>query len=476
MGKTMKDIRTTSSSTKGALGKQRSYNEIIEFLDSHWTTSVSQNALAMLEKLDSALGSPSKKIRSIAVAGTSGKSLTVHFATQLLKQEGLKVGSMYAPHIMTYNERISINDEVVSNKEFAEVANEVISAVESHDLKLASSEILTMMAILHFAQQKVDVVLLEVEDVARVKALSLFKPLIVAITRVVDEASTDKNAVPTDIINKIMEIVSKGTHVVSADQSKASLQLMHELSQGRQAQWGMPIRKLAQLAYPFEQLHGRCAALAERIADLFVNNFVNKDAVVLTNTLLTKEVGVRGRPTLEAKRQAELNPKRTLDQFWHETQNQLAGRFQLLEKEKPTILLDTANNLDAIENVLLGIRLLHYQRPLKGLTLVLGCDNADLNVGELMRALRYFFKKTSGQVVICPTAHMPCGYHKKSWDAEKVANEIKTMKIKVRAAKNFAEAFDFAQKSVDERHGLVVITGSTTLVNEYWNFKGIKKI
>lgn len=471
----MKDIRTSTAPQKGALGKQRSYNEIIEFLDKHWTASVSHNALPVLEKLDMALGAPSKKVRSIVISGTSGKSLTAHFAAKLLKEEGLKVGTFYAPQIMTYNERLAINDEAISNKEMTEVGNEVISAAESLDLKLNSFELLTMMSLLHFAQQNVDVALFETEGVTHVKQLSLCNPLIVAITRVVDEASTDPNAVPADIIKRIMELANKGTRVVSADQSKASLQLMHELAEAKQAVWDMPIRKLAQLSYPFEQLHGRCAALAERIADLFVNNFVNKDAVVLNNTLLTKEKGVRGRPTLEAKRQAELNPKRTLEQFWRETQNTLAGRFQLLEKEKPTILLDTADNLDAIGNVLLGIRLLHYQRPLKGLTIVLGCDNPELNVGELMRALRYFFKKTSGQVVICPTMSIPSGYDKQSWDAEKVANEIKTMKIKVRSAKNFAEAFDFAQKSVDERHGLVVVTGSTAIVNEYWSLKGIKK-
>jgi len=108
----------------------------------------------------------------------------------------------------------------------------------------------------------------------------------------------------------------------------------------------MPIRKLVPLSYPFEQLHGRCAALAERICYIYVNKFANKDAVVVTGTLLTKQKGRRGRPTLEAKRQSELNPKKTLEQFWKDIHCTLSGRFQLLDKEKPTLLLDTAQNLD----------------------------------------------------------------------------------------------------------------------------------
>ena len=63
-----------------------------------------------------------------------------------------------------------------------------------------------------------------------------------------------------------------------------------------------------------------------------------------------------------------------------------------------------------------------------------------------------------------------------SWDVEKVTNDIKSMKIKARAAKSFKEAFEAAQKSVDERHGLVVITGSAAIISEYWRLRGIKKI
>ena len=63
-----------------------------------------------------------------------------------------------------------------------------------------------------------------------------------------------------------------------------------------------------------------------------------------------------------------------------------------------------------------------------------------------------------------------------SWDVEKITNDTKSMKIKVKAAKNFKEAFETARKSVDERNGLVVITGSSTMISEYWRYKGVKKI
>ena len=61
-----------------------------------------------------------------------------------------------------------------------------------------------------------------------------------------------------------------------------------------------------------------------------------------------------------------------------------------------------------------------------------------------------------------------------SWDVEKITNDIKSMKIKAKSRK-FKDAFETAQKSVDERHGLVVITGSPSLITEYWSIKVLKK-
>lgn len=472
----MKDTRKQpSTKTSVPLGRQRNYSEVIELLDHNWSVSTADQA-SRFKKLDAALGNHAQTLKAIAVTGTNGKSITVHLTSKLLKEESLKVGALYAPHILTYNERVTIGEETISNKEFTEVANEVINAAESLNLTCNSFELLAMMAIVHFAQNKVDVAVFETGNKDCIELFNICKPTIVAVTRAIDETIKDENIAPAELIKNMLSIVSAGSHVISADQSKINLQLMLDITNSKNGVWAMPIRKLAQLAYPFEQLHGRCAALAERIADIFVNTFANRDAIVVADTLLTKQKGQRGRPTLEAKRQAELNPKRTVEQFWKETCNTLPGRFQLLDKEKPSLLLDNASNLDAIKNVLLGVRLLHYQRPLKGLTVILGCNNNEIDIEGLMRALRYFFKKTSGQVVVCPVTNMPSDYGAKSWDAEKITNDLKSMKIKARSSSSFKEAFEIAQKSVDERNGLVVITGSSSIVNEYWNYKGIKKI
>ncbi len=458
-------------------GKQYSYSEIIEFLDARWDNSLKDPSLTTIKKLDTSFGNLSQTLNTVIINGTNGKSLTAHFSTRLLKEEGLAVGTFTAPHVLTYNERFAFNNETIANKFFTDIANEVINTVTTLGLRPHALDLLTMIALVYFSKQKADVAILEVTDTTGTDPVMICKPKITAITRITDFDQTEKgNALLEKTIKATLSAVSKDTHVVSADQSKMSLQIMQKYAEEKGGIWAMPIRKLAQLPYPFEQLHGRSAALAERIAQLYVNSFLPKNTVIVSNSLLVQQKGQRGRPTLEAKRKAELNPRRTVDQFWKEAPSYLPGRFQLLDKEKPTILLDNAENLDSFQNLLLGIRLLHYHRPLKGLTLVIGNNNPQLNISEFLKLLRYFFKKTSGSVVVCPSSSIPGHTDTPTWDPEKVSNDIKSMKIKAKSAKTFKEAFEMAQKSVDERYGLVVVTGSSTLITEYWRLKGMKKL
>ncbi len=473
----MKNVTSQKPIAPKAPGKQRSYNEIVDYLDARWSANRTDTTLSGLKQLDKAFGSLSQKIPSIVIAGTNGKSLTAHFTTRLLREEGLSVGTFYTPHILTYNERFAFNNETISNKLLTDIGNEVINTVEELNLSLNSFELLTMMGLVYFKQTNVDVAIFESHENGQADATNICASKIVAITRIIDpHAAPNANSTDKGLIQEILGIVKPGSIVVSADQSKLNLQTMQDIVTEKGAEWAMPIRKLASLGYPFEQLHGRCAALAERITSIYINSCIQKDAVLVTNSLLTKKKGQRGRPTLEVKRQTELNPKRTIEQFWKETLSTLPSRFQLLDKEKPTILLDPASNLDAFKNLLLGIRLLHYKRPLKGLTIILGCNNQELDIHELIKLLRYFFKKTSGQVIVCPVESVPGHKGHLVWNVEKVTNDIKSLKIKAKATANFAEALEAAQKTVDERHGVIVVTGSTSVVSEYWKHKGMKKL
>ncbi|MBA3752429.1 hypothetical protein H0X06_06630 [Candidatus Dependentiae bacterium] len=474
----MMEINKQSTSKSAPHTKVRSYQEVVDYLDKHWFVNNTSKTLDRVKQLDAALGNPSTKVNAVLIAGTNGKSLTVYLTSKLLTTEGLKVGSFTSPHILTYNERITTNLEAISNKAFTEIGNEVINMAESLQVQAYSHELLTLMSLLYFVEQKVDVAVLEVNKGGTFDAVNICNALVASVTRVTPANihTTEDDLMP--IVQEMMGIVKPNTFIVSGDQSKNNLQKMHEITNLQGGHWAMPIRKLAPLNYPYEQLHGRCAALAERVAQMFVEEHYNKDATITRDSLLSKQKGKRGRPTLDDKRKADLEKKRTIDQYWKTETCDLPGHFESLETEKPTILLDTASNIDAFDNILLGIRLLQYKRPLKGLFIIMAAAKDTMHNEEFLKLVRYFFKKTSGQMLLCPIeSPLPGVQEEESWDVEKVTNDISSMKVKARACKDFEEALAIAKKSIqDERHGLIVVTGSHSIVNTYWRHKGIKKL
>jgi len=447
------------------------YQNAVAFFDKHWTTSRDGKSLERMKKLDSLFAHPSKKLTSVQISGSNGKSLTAHFTEKLLQKEGFSVGAFYSPHVNVYNERFALNGTYISNEEFTLLAQEVIQEAERAKIEANTYELLTQMAFNYFSRNNVDVVLLEAHTGASSDATALCTPKILAITRVTDVKGTTAGNASNEELNEYLKGITSDTHVISADQNKAHLKHMADWIAEQDGHWTMPIRKLVPLHYPFEQLHGRCAALAERIVSIYINECTEK--APLEDSLVAKKKGQRGRPTLEAKKFSELNPKYTLEDFWKETTNQLTGRFQLLDQEKPMVLLDSADNIDAFENLFLGIRLLNYQRPLKGVALLIGCHEETVDLQEFLKLIRYFFKKTTGTLTLCPLTTQK-EWLTKSWDIANLEQELGDGKFKLRIASSFKEGIEIAKKSISDRQGLLVITGSTAMVEQYWQLNTSK--
>lgn len=451
------------------LGKIRSYSEVVEYLDGIKAAEYSEASLRRMKELDTQFDNIASKIDTIVVAGTNGKSLSMHFAAKLLKEEGFKVGVVYSTHLLNYTERMTLDGQAVNNKVFADSVNEVINMAVSNDIKATTHEVLIIAALKQFHAEKCDVVLLEANYGGKFDAVAYCNPKIAAVTRVTEDARGELGTDLDNVAYELSEIAKPGTWLISAEQSKLRLQKMKTWCDARNIKWAMPIRKLALLPYIYEQLYGRVASLGERIAQLYVEDIKGKFSPFLRGNLLATQKGQRGRPTLEAKRHAELNPLKTLKTFWADQFDLLHGRFELLDKENPSMLVDNASNLDALSNLFLGIRLIHYQKPLKGLAIVLGLSKA-VDATETLKLLRYLLKKVNGQIIFVPLVDAQEGH-----DVQALNTMAKELNIKAKACNSLAEALGVAKVAVDERDGLVVVSGSTGLVAEFWKQRGIKK-
>ncbi|KKQ33600.1 MAG: Folylpolyglutamate synthase [candidate division TM6 bacterium GW2011_GWF2_37_49] len=452
-----------------SLDKIRSYNEVIEYLDSLTYAEYNESVLERMSAMNSLFDNVANKVDTILVSGTNGKSLTMHFAAKLLKEEDFKVGLAYSSNILTYNEHIVTDTQSISNKIFADILNEVINTAESNNIKATAYELLTIASLINFINEKVDVAILEVRYGGKYDATNICNPKIAALTRVAQDSAGLLNNDLDQVAFEMLETAKSGSWFISAEQSKIRLQKMKTVAIERGIEWAMPIRKLASLPYIYEQLFGRVASLGERIAQIYVEDIKGKFSPFLRGNLLITQKGQRGRPTLEAKRQSELNPVKTLKSFWADQFDLIRGRFELIDKENPSILLDNASNLDALTNLYLGIRLMHYKKPLKGLAIIIGFSKT-LDAVECCKLIRYLTKKVNGSAFF---VRLPGEIE--SHSPEELANIAKELNLKAKACSSLSEALDVAKGAIDGRDGLIAITGSQNIVTEFWKLRGIKK-
>ena len=124
-----------------------------------------RSGLGRMQKAVDLLGNPEKFYPIIHVTGTNGKGSTIAFMRELFVSHGKKVGTFTSPHIVSIHDRICINGQPISDADFIRLANQVKTMeqrlLETHD-QLSFFELLTVIALLYFKEQGVDLVLLEV--------------------------------------------------------------------------------------------------------------------------------------------------------------------------------------------------------------------------------------------------------------------------------------------------------------------------
>jgi len=454
-----------------ALGKVRSYHEVVEYLDSLPSRECSPSAVARMQQLNMFFDDVVHKVHTVLVAGTNGKSLAINFAMKLFAEENVMACALYSTHFLNYNERIVCNGETIANKSFLDIMNEVIDRVEQAGIHATAHELMMLGGFLYAIECKAEVVLVEVALGGKNDVSSICSPKITVVTRIADDATHTLGADLDAIALELISVAQPGALFISAEQSKLRLQKMKTLVEDIGARWAMPIRKLAPLPYIYEQLYGRTASLGERITQVYVEEVQKRFSPFLRGNLLATQEGQRGRPTLEAKRNAEINPIKSMKNFWKQQTSFLRGRFELLEKEKPMIVLDNASNIDAFMNVFLGVRLLHYQRVLKGFVLIIGVAKS-LDADAFLKAIRYLLKKVTGEVIFVPLTN--AGFE--SYHPEELLVMARGLNVRARISPSLEQALTIAREQVDPREGLVVITGAPSLVTEYWRIRDVKKI
>ena len=166
----------------------RTYQETIDWLFSNLPmfqrvgASAMKKDLTNISELCDYLGNPQEKFKTIHIAGTNGKGSTSHMFASILHEAGYKVGLTTSPHLKDFRERIRMNG-AMCEEEF------VIDFVAKHEQKILEQgasffEIAIAMSFEYFAQQKVDIAVIETGLGGRLDSTNIILPELSVITNI----------------------------------------------------------------------------------------------------------------------------------------------------------------------------------------------------------------------------------------------------------------------------------------------------
>ena len=166
---------------------QQEYQQEIDFIFNRFPSYQKVGKVAYkpgietMQAIDELLGAPHRSYRTIHVAGTNGKGSTSHMLAAAL-QKSCKVGLYTSPHLVDFRERVKVNGQMVSQ----EFVYEFLQTYKEKFVELGASffEITTALAFAYFAQQKVDVAVIECGLGGRLDSTNIITPELCVITNI----------------------------------------------------------------------------------------------------------------------------------------------------------------------------------------------------------------------------------------------------------------------------------------------------
>lgn len=304
--------------------------------------------LTRIEALLELLGNPEKELSMLHIAGTNGKGSTVAFTRGILEQLGLNVATFTSPFISSFGERMSINGHPIPDEKLIMYVEQLKPLVEAMDKKeklagITEFEIITALAFRYFADEKVDVALIEVGLGGLLDSTNVIQPVVTAITTI----GMDHMDILGDTIEKIAAqkagIIKPHTPLVTGKIANESLAVIAQTAQKNQAQhyqysidYQVDILENERFNYRDDEIH----LLNLEKSLLGLHQIDNAALAVKLTMIYAHEVG------LSLSEEAIREGLRKT--FW-------PARMEEISQE-PLTILDGAHNVHAIQRLLENLK------------------------------------------------------------------------------------------------------------------------
>ena len=206
--------------------------DAIEYINTpRWLTS--RLGLERIRELLDRLGRPQDRLKFVHVAGTNGKGSTCAFTASILAEAGFKTGLFTSPYVETFHERIRVNGLNISDEDLTAATLRVRECAEAMEAEGGEHptefELMTAVALVHFAHVGCDIVVLEVGLGGRLDSTNVIAaPEVAAIVSIALDHTNLLGNTLAEIAHEKAGIVKEGSTVVSWPQEPSAMEVVED--------------------------------------------------------------------------------------------------------------------------------------------------------------------------------------------------------------------------------------------------------
>lgn len=274
-----------------------------------------------VKRLCDLVGNPQKQLRFIHVAGTNGKGSTCVMLESIYRHAGHRVGLYLSPHLTTFQERIQINRYPIPRDKVIEYVERLEKVIQQEEgFYPTFFEVVTVMAMLYFVEEGVDLVIWETGMGGRLDATNIVRPLLSVITTIGFDHMQWLGSTLKEIVSEKAGIIKQGRPVVTGVTDPEALDVIWEQARFKGSALYVVEPSVA-AHYPWNSLHLSLKGSYQRH---------NAAVAGTVAQILKHEIPV-----------AEADIILGLEEAF------LMGRFQMIKREKQLLVLDGAHNPSA---------------------------------------------------------------------------------------------------------------------------------